>query len=222
MFGLAPSERFDTWHFIRRRAAGILRRIVLAFMDRILKFRGWMRPSLGVQLSLPWLPRGHTRACMRSMLSSIGELHNQGVAILVPKLKRLKVSVTRVHMVTLSKMAHNAPHTIAGWAAGKNGSAAVHGSLTFPDMPLLMVCCISARHRTAGTCRPIWSHLGNPITYSCDAFHGHPQAACKDAVVKVVTRLGIKIDAALLDLIVADAALALYASSLLHGGELAA
>ena len=132
MFGLAPLERFATWHFIRRRAAGILRRIVLAFMDRILKFRGWMRPSLGVQLSLPWLPRGHTRTCMRSMLSSIGELHNQGVAILVPTLKRLKVSATRVHMVTLSKMAHNAPAYDRRLGGGKQWECLC---AQFPDLP---------------------------------------------------------------------------------------
>ena len=109
MFRLASAEWFAAWHVIRRREAGIIRGIGLAFMERIRRFRGWMRPSASVRLSLFWIPRSDTRAWSRAIIRSIViEFRNTGVAILLQARKKFGVSVTQAPVVTLAKEVRNA------------------------------------------------------------------------------------------------------------------
>ena len=84
LWSLSPAKWFATWHYIRRREAGVLRGIGLAYMERIRKFMGSMRPSASAQLSLPSLPRSDIRTRVRSIMGSIFlELYHQGAAILL-------------------------------------------------------------------------------------------------------------------------------------------
>ena len=172
MFSLAPAEWHAVWHVIRRREADIKRGIGLEFMKRLRKFRGWPRPTANVRMSLPWTPKSDIKSCTRIEMRSMNmELHNMGIPILLPALKKLRIGVTQALGAALPKPVRNAPafYKLLGSNVPCECACASHPNLQVPVARRHATRVRTTRHQAA-TAEPsvLEEH---PCAHSGDAPH---------------------------------------------------
>ena len=94
---------------------------------------------------------------MRTIMSSIVlERHHQGAAILLPALKRLRISVAQAPIVSLASVVRNVTSYYKRLGKGKYGRVSAHSTLTFLGTHHRTANCTFVPRRTPGYYQRTW------------------------------------------------------------------